>query len=309
MSGKLFDRLAAAGVFVASLVVYTLTMARTSPFWDSGEFIAISNGLQVSHPPGAPFYMLVGRLFAMFSPLFAPFTDEPVAMAVNFVSPVVSALTILLTAPHHRAAGARLDGPPDRVVVDGPRGGDGRRRRGGAGVRLHGLVLVQRRRGRGLRDVDALHGPRGVARARLARRDAPRGGRLPRPRRAPLRARRQTATSSPSRTSSGSRSASTCSTSSRCSSSRSSSSTRRSTGPSGRPGARLWAVVLTGLGSAGLFFVIYPGVVQTLPTLAGDSGAPGLFLLAVLAALVAAVWWTQKKRMPVAQPALADGPR
>ena len=71
MTGKLFDRLVAACVFVYSLVVYSPTMAETTPFWDSGEFIAISNGLQVSHPPGAPFYMLVGRLFAMFSRVFS----------------------------------------------------------------------------------------------------------------------------------------------------------------------------------------------------------------------------------------------
>ncbi|MEL6617135.1 MAG: DUF2723 domain-containing protein, partial [Bacteroidota bacterium] len=97
MTGKQLDRLVAAGVFLYALVLYVLTMAETSPFWDSGEFIAISNGLEVSHPPGAPFYMLVGRLFAMAAPLFSAFSPEPVAFAVNFVSVLSSAVTVLLT--------------------------------------------------------------------------------------------------------------------------------------------------------------------------------------------------------------------
>ena len=97
MSGKLIDRLVAAAVFVYALVIYLATMAETTPFWDSGEFIAISNGLQVSHPPGAPFYMLVGRLFAMAAPLFGGLSPEPIAYAVNLVSVLCSALTVLLT--------------------------------------------------------------------------------------------------------------------------------------------------------------------------------------------------------------------
>ena len=97
MTGKLIDRVVAATVFVASLVVYLATMAETTPFWDSGEFIAISNGLEVSHPPGAPFYMLVGRLFAMAAPLFSGLSPEPIAFAVNLVSVLSSALTVLLT--------------------------------------------------------------------------------------------------------------------------------------------------------------------------------------------------------------------
>ena len=99
MKGFTLDRLVAAGVFVVSLVLYLLTVAPTASFWDSGEFIAIAHGLQVSHPPGAPFYMLVGRLFSMvLSPMLAPFVGSAsVAVAVNLVSVLSSALTILLT--------------------------------------------------------------------------------------------------------------------------------------------------------------------------------------------------------------------
>jgi hypothetical protein len=99
MKGNTIDRLVAAGVFVFALALYLLTVAPTASFWDAGEFIAIADGLQVSHPPGAPFYMLVGRLFSMlFAPLLALFVERgATALAVNLVSVGASALTILLT--------------------------------------------------------------------------------------------------------------------------------------------------------------------------------------------------------------------
>ncbi len=85
------ERIVAGMVFVYALALYVLTVAPTASFWDAGEFIAIANRLQVSHPPGAPFYMLVGRLFSMFIP------TEYVSLAVNMVSVLSSAFTILLT--------------------------------------------------------------------------------------------------------------------------------------------------------------------------------------------------------------------
>ena len=91
MNWKRLDGIVAAGVFVYALVLYVMTVAPTASFWDAGEFIAIAHGLQVSHPPGAPFYMLVGRLFSMFVP------TAYVSLAVNMVSVFASALTVLLT--------------------------------------------------------------------------------------------------------------------------------------------------------------------------------------------------------------------
>lgn len=84
-------RIVAGAVFLFALVLYGLTVAPTASFWDAGEFIAIANLLEVSHPPGAPFYMLVGRLFSMFAP------TAYVALSVNFVSVLASAVTVLLT--------------------------------------------------------------------------------------------------------------------------------------------------------------------------------------------------------------------
>lgn len=91
MDWKRIERIVAAVVLGYALLIYLLTVAPTASFWDSGEFIAIAYKLEVSHPPGAPFYMLVGRLFSMFVP------TEYVALAVNLVSVFASAFTILLT--------------------------------------------------------------------------------------------------------------------------------------------------------------------------------------------------------------------
>ena len=85
------DRIVAYVVFAFALVLYVLTVAPTALFWDTGEFIAIANKLEVSHPPGAPFYMLVGRLFSMFVPA------QGVALAVNMISVLASAFTVMLT--------------------------------------------------------------------------------------------------------------------------------------------------------------------------------------------------------------------
>jgi len=76
--------------FFVSLIIYCLTLAPTASFWDAGEFIAVAHGLQVNHPPGAPFYSILGRIFSMFMP------TEYVALSVNFISALASALTIML---------------------------------------------------------------------------------------------------------------------------------------------------------------------------------------------------------------------
>ena len=74
-----------------ALIVYSITIEDTASFWDAGEFIAVSNKLEVPHPPGAPFYLLLGRFFSFFA-----FGDtEKIAICINFLSALASAFTIL----------------------------------------------------------------------------------------------------------------------------------------------------------------------------------------------------------------------
>jgi hypothetical protein len=65
-------------------------MAPTVSYWDCGEFIAVSHTLGVPHPPGSPFFLLLGRIFSMI-----PF-NEDIAFRVNIISPIVSALAVML---------------------------------------------------------------------------------------------------------------------------------------------------------------------------------------------------------------------
>ena len=90
MSRRLLDRCVAVLVFGAALLLYGSTVAPTVAFWDTGEFIASAHTLQVNHPPGAPLYLLIGHLASLLVP------PEQVAMAVNLVSVLCSALTVLL---------------------------------------------------------------------------------------------------------------------------------------------------------------------------------------------------------------------
>ena len=51
-------------VFLIAAFVYGMTIEPTASFWDCPEFISCAEKLQVGHPPGAPFYMLVGNLIS-----------------------------------------------------------------------------------------------------------------------------------------------------------------------------------------------------------------------------------------------------
>ncbi|HTH56924.1 MAG TPA: DUF2723 domain-containing protein [Cyclobacteriaceae bacterium] len=78
-------------VFAVALLTYFLTMEETASYWDCGEFIAVSYKLQVPHPPGAPLFLLLGRVFSFLS--FGDVTK--VAYWINFLSVLASAFTIL----------------------------------------------------------------------------------------------------------------------------------------------------------------------------------------------------------------------
>lgn len=78
-------------VFTIALIVYWISMEPTASYWDCGEFIAVSYKLEVPHPPGAPLFLLIGRMFSFLS-----FGDETkVAYWINFSSVLAGAFTSL----------------------------------------------------------------------------------------------------------------------------------------------------------------------------------------------------------------------
>ena len=77
--------------FAIALTTYTLTVEPTMSFWDCGEYISTAAKLEVGHPPGAPFYQILGAFFSMFA--FG--NNELVALMVNMLSVFSSAFTIL----------------------------------------------------------------------------------------------------------------------------------------------------------------------------------------------------------------------
>ncbi|MEX0945254.1 MAG: DUF2723 domain-containing protein [Balneolaceae bacterium] len=76
--------------FTYAFVIYFMTVAPTASFWDPAEYIAISHTLQVAHPPGSPFFAIVGRVMSMFVP------TEHVAWSINMISVIASAFTVML---------------------------------------------------------------------------------------------------------------------------------------------------------------------------------------------------------------------
>ena len=87
---KLWNTLVGWLVFAVAAATYLLTIEPTASFWDCGEFISSAWKLDVGHPPGAPFFMLMGH----FASLFAKDISH-VAMCVNALSALASAFTIL----------------------------------------------------------------------------------------------------------------------------------------------------------------------------------------------------------------------
>jgi hypothetical protein len=76
--------LAGLGVFL----LYTITLAPTTQFWDTSEYIATAHILGIPHPPGNPLFVVLARTWdVLLTPL-----GLPVAVRINLFSAVQSAL-------------------------------------------------------------------------------------------------------------------------------------------------------------------------------------------------------------------------
>lgn len=88
---RLLNTLSGWVVFIIAAIVYLSTLEPTASFWDCGEYIACSWGLESGHPPGAPFFLILARVFGLFS--FG--NNEHVAWMVNCMSGLASAATVM----------------------------------------------------------------------------------------------------------------------------------------------------------------------------------------------------------------------
>jgi hypothetical protein len=77
-------------VFAIASTVYLITTEPTGSLWDCGEYISTAYKLQVGHPPGAPFFQLVGNFFTLFAP-----NNAYIGQMVNAMSALASGFTIL----------------------------------------------------------------------------------------------------------------------------------------------------------------------------------------------------------------------
>ncbi len=86
----LLNRITGWITFLIATTVYLLTVEPTTSFWDCGEFISAAYKLEVGHPPGAPFFMLLGNFFSKFAS-----SPEQVALMINRMSALASGFTIM----------------------------------------------------------------------------------------------------------------------------------------------------------------------------------------------------------------------
>ena len=87
---KFYNTIVGWVIFLVAAIVYLSTIEPTASFWDCPEFITNAFSLQVGHPPGAPFFMLMGHIFTLFA------SDTlHVAVMANIMSALASAFTVL----------------------------------------------------------------------------------------------------------------------------------------------------------------------------------------------------------------------
>ncbi len=89
MSFKRINNITGWLVCIIACAVYIMTMEATGSLWDCGEFASSAYKLQIPHPPGAPLFVLIGRLF------MSPFDPQHAATGINLMSALASGFTIL----------------------------------------------------------------------------------------------------------------------------------------------------------------------------------------------------------------------
>ena len=97
LSTKKLINIAGWTVFAVAAIVYFMTAERVGSLWDCGEFILGAYKLEVVHPPGAPLFMIIGRLFTVIGGIFS---SDPavIALSVNLMSGICTAFSAMFVA-------------------------------------------------------------------------------------------------------------------------------------------------------------------------------------------------------------------
>ena len=77
-------------IFLITFIVFFMSAERVGSLWDCGEFILGAYKLQVVHPPGAPVFLLIGRMFTWVATLVSD-TPSDIAFAINLMSGISTA--------------------------------------------------------------------------------------------------------------------------------------------------------------------------------------------------------------------------
>src|SRR5213594_1824905 len=77
----------AAAVAAVVFALYALTVAPTTQFWDTSEYMSAAKVLGIPHPPGNPLFVLMAHVWGML-PLAASY-----ALRINLFAAFTSALS------------------------------------------------------------------------------------------------------------------------------------------------------------------------------------------------------------------------
>ncbi len=117
MPHKKLNRIIGVSLFFVALTTYWMSISPTVVFWDVGEFAAAAYSLQVPHPPGAPLFLLVARVFGMI-----PFVAD-IAVRMHFISALSSAATVmflyLVTVRFLLMMRGKPENTPERLTLYG----------------------------------------------------------------------------------------------------------------------------------------------------------------------------------------------
>ena len=81
-------------VFLVTATVFFFSVERTGSLWDCGEFVSGCYKMQVVHPPGAPLFLMIGKLATVVGQAFSS-DPSVIAFSVNVLSGICTALAAM----------------------------------------------------------------------------------------------------------------------------------------------------------------------------------------------------------------------